>query len=223
MKKNRIQFIVILLLVLFSSISGQTVAVEYDTLVAHTNWGVLNSVSCFETIRNEDSLSEYFRKIGYDDTLQSSKKPDFDSEMVIAVVTAFFGGDLGNVEYHYEIKRITEGSDSIIVEIHHDSLIYTTEIQHAYSILMLTIPLSGKPVFFQVDNPSSVQKSGGHTVKRIISTYSPINARRFYGINGRVLKQNRIYGKHIVVVTTPYGNTTDVYLQERTDRINCVK
>lgn len=152
-------------------------AVKYDTLANHEQYG-LYTVSLFETIRDKEKLNEYFLKINYD-TLKISKKPDFDSVMVIAVVTEYTGGNA----YYHKIERITEGTDSIIVDIHYDSLIYNLKVQQVYTILLLTIPRSDKPVFFRENIVTSAQKPLGRNVAGMISERLAANANRVYDIN----------------------------------------
>jgi hypothetical protein len=196
----------------YLSISGQQVDIAYDTLMLHTNRGF--PVSLFETIRDKDSLNKYFLKIGYD-TLRASKKPDFDSEMVIAVVTAFFGGDIGNIEHYYKIKKITEEADSIVVNIQHDSLVYNTEIQHAYSISMLIIPRSDKTVSFRIDIQSAHRKPIDHAFLRSDSVFLPQRATRLYDIKGRVLCYKLLFDNGIVLQSTPYGNKKILFIERK--------
>ncbi len=207
-----LQLISVLPVTFFSLSFGQNVSVVYDTLAKHSHYG-LHTVSLFETIRSEEQKNDYFRKIAFD-TLDTSKKPDFNTEMVIAVVTAY---NTANIDYYHKIERITEENDSIIVDIHYDSLIYdpNLEIQQSYSILMLIISRSDKPVFFREDKLLSVNKRA--QVSKY-STHLAEKANRLYDINGRVLLPNKIYNHRIAIQPTQNGAKKTLFHSKRFNR-----
>jgi hypothetical protein len=211
-----LSFATMLLTSLQSSISGQKLAVVYDTLALHTNRGF--PVSFFTTIRDKDSLNEYFREIDYD-TLLVSSMPDFDLEMVIAVVTSFFGGESGNVEYYYTIEEIIEETDSIVVDIHYDSLVYDREIQHAYSVLILTVPQSEKTVFFMVGSLSSARKPVGYAFNRLNPGLLPRSSKRLYDLKGRAMPYKKHFDNSLVIQSTPHGNKKDVFIGDKVYRM----
>jgi hypothetical protein len=217
-KKNTLPFIVVCLIALSASSFGQERTVEYDTLANHEQYAYndLSTVSLFETIRDRKKLDDYFLKINYD-TLKLSRMPKFDSVIVIAFVAAKMS--TGGKFYYHTIKRITEETDSIIVDFHYDSLFLYVKGQPIYTILMLTIPKSDKPVAFRTDIVSSVQKTIGRNVAKINSKQLSVNTRRFYDIKGRMLQRNQFYNNRVIILPTPYHYKKTLFLQKRVTQV----
>lgn len=158
---------------------------SYESIVDYSTGGPLTT-SILEDIQSVAQLIAYCTETKYDTSLLTAL-PDFDTKTVIGLVTKYGGG---NIIRKRTLQRIVDHIDTIVVEVIPDSQVFDTgmSIQAGYSIVLLTIPKTDKPVVLRESPVTSISKSLFHApeFQLIQQTYSIR-----YDLRGRLLPMNR--------------------------------